>query len=43
MSCGCGASGNSTHTCGTKSASGCASVDTCGNSYKLSVLIGFQI
>ncbi|MDY3338201.1 regulatory iron-sulfur-containing complex subunit RicT [Riemerella anatipestifer] len=37
MSCGCGASGNSTHTCGTKSASGCASVDTCGNSYKLSV------
>ncbi|WKS95172.1 PSP1 domain-containing protein [Riemerella columbina] len=37
MSCGCGASGTSNHSCGTKSATGCASVDTCGNSYKLSV------
>ncbi|WP_018675638.1 PSP1 domain-containing protein [Riemerella columbina] len=37
MSCGCGASGTSNHNCGTKSATGCASVDTCGNSYKLSV------
>ena len=37
MSCGCKTSGDSTHNCGTKSASGCDSVDTCGNSYKLSV------
>lgn len=36
MSCGCGSSGNSTHTCGTKT-SGCENVNTCGNSYKLSV------
>lgn len=41
MSCGCKTSGDSAHNCGTKSASGCDSVDTCGNSYKLSVLIGF--
>lgn len=37
MSCGCKTSGDSTHSCGTKSANGCSSVDTCGNSYKLSV------
>lgn len=37
MSCGCNTSGNSSHNCGTKSANGCSSVDTCGNSYKLSV------
>lgn len=37
MSCGCKTSGDSSHSCGTKSASGCASVDTCGNSYKLNV------
>ncbi len=37
MSCGCKTSGDSAHNCGTKSASGCESVDTCGNSYKLSV------
>ncbi len=37
MSCGCKTSGHSTHNCGTKSPNGCASVDTCGNSYKLSV------
>ncbi len=37
MSCGCKTSGDSSHSCGTKSANGCASVDTCGNSYKLSV------
>ncbi|WP_419869199.1 PSP1 domain-containing protein [Chryseobacterium sp. CT-SW4] len=37
MSCGCKTSGDSTHSCGTKSANGCESIDTCGNSYKLSV------
>ncbi len=37
MSCGCKTSGDSGHSCGTKSSSGCASVDTCNNSYKLSV------
>lgn len=37
MSCGCKTSGDSSHSCGTKSANGCESVDTCGNSYKLSV------
>lgn len=37
MSCGCKTSGDSAHSCGTKSADGCESVDTCGNSYKLSV------
>lgn len=37
MSCGCKTSGDSSHSCGTKSANGCDSVDTCGNSYKLSV------
>lgn len=37
MSCGCKTSGDSSHSCGTKSANGCSSVDTCGNSYKLSV------
>ena len=37
MSCGCKTSGDSGHSCGTKSASGCESVNTCGNSYKLSV------
>lgn len=36
MSCGCKTSGDSAHSCGS-SAGGCASVDTCGNSYKLSV------
>lgn len=37
MSCGCNTSGDSSHNCGSKSASGCSSVNTCGNSYKLSV------
>ena len=37
MSCGCKTSGDSSHSCGTKSSNGCESVDTCGNSYKLSV------
>ena len=37
MSCGCKTSGDSSHSCGTKSINGCSSVDTCGNSYKLSV------
>ncbi len=37
MSCGCKTSGDSAHNCSTKSSDGCASVDTCGNSYKLSV------
>ena len=37
MSCGCKTSGDSTHSCGTKSENGCEKVDTCGNSYKLSV------
>ena len=37
MSCGCKTSGDSSHSCGTKSANGCDSVNTCGNSYKLSV------
>lgn len=37
MSCGCKTSGDSTHSCGTKSANGCENVNTCGNSYKLSV------
>lgn len=37
MSCGCKTSGDSGHSCGTKSANGCESVNTCGNSYKLSV------
>lgn len=37
MSCGCKTSGDSAHSCGTKSGSGCESVNTCGNSYKLSV------
>ncbi|QCX53107.1 regulatory iron-sulfur-containing complex subunit RicT [Elizabethkingia sp. JS20170427COW] len=37
MSCGCKTSGDSSHSCGTKSANGCEQVDTCGNSYKLSV------
>src|SRR5690606_30895366 len=37
MSCGCKTSGDSSHSCGTKSASGCENVNTCGNSYKLSV------
>lgn len=37
MSCGCKTSGDSSHSCGTKSSNGCSSVDTCGNSYKLSV------
>lgn len=36
MSCGCKTSGDSGHSCGTK-ANGCESVNTCGNSYKLSV------
>ncbi len=37
MSCGCKTSGDSSHSCGTKSANGCENVNTCGNSYKLSV------
>ena len=37
MSCGCKTSGDSSHSCGTKAGSGCENVDTCGNSYKLSV------
>lgn len=37
MSCGCKTSGDSSHSCGSKSASGCENVNTCGNSYKLSV------
>lgn len=37
MSCGCKTSGDSGHSCGTKSANGCENVNTCGNSYKLSV------
>ena len=37
MSCGCGTSGDSGLSCGTKSATGCENVDICGNSYKLSV------
>lgn len=44
MSCGCSSSGDKNHSCGTK-INGCSSVDTCGNSYKLSVfdwLSGFK-
>ena len=37
MSCGCKTSGDSAHSCGTKASTGCENVDTCGNSYKLSV------
>ena len=37
MSCGCKTSGDSGHSCGTKSSTGCDNVNTCGNSYKLSV------
>jgi len=38
MSCGCKTSSDSPHSCGIKiSSNGCASIDTCGNSYKLSV------
>ena len=37
MSCGCKTSGDSTHSCGTKTSNGCENVNTCGNSYKLSV------
>ena len=38
MSCGCKTSGDSTHSCGPKkTVSGCENVNTCGNSYKLSV------
>lgn len=37
MSCGCNTSGDSTHSCATKSTTGCSNVDTCGNSYKLNV------
>lgn len=37
MSCGCGTSGDSGLSCGTKAATGCENVDKCGNSYKLSV------
>ena len=37
MSCGCNSSGDSKHSCATKSAIGCENVNTCGNSYKLSV------
>lgn len=44
MSCGCKTSGDKAHSCGTK-VNGCSSIDTCGNSYKLSVfdwLYGFK-
>ena len=37
MSCGCKTSGDSAHSCGTKTTNGCENVNTCGNSYKLSV------
>ena len=37
MSCGCKTSGDSSHSCGTKASTGCESVNTCGNSYKLSI------
>ena len=37
MSCGCNSSGDSTHSCASKSTNGCENVNTCGNSYKLSV------
>lgn len=37
MSCGCNSSGDSNHSCATKSTTGCENVNTCGNSYKLSV------
>ena len=38
MSCGWKTSGDSAHSCGPKkTANGCENVDTCGNSYKLSV------
>lgn len=37
MSCGCNSSGDSKHSCATKSATGCENINTCGNSYKLSV------
>lgn len=37
MSCGCGTSGDSKCNCSTKSSTGCDKVDTCGNSYKLSI------
>lgn len=37
MSCGCRTSGDSTHSCASKSATGCDKVDSCGNSYKLNV------
>lgn len=37
MSCGCGSSGDSGLSCSTKAATGCENVNTCGNSYKLSV------
>lgn len=36
MSCGCNTSGDSAHSCAPKT-SGCDNVNTCGNSYKLSV------
>ena len=37
MSCGCNSSGDSNHSCATKSTTGCENINTCGNSYKLSV------
>ena len=37
MSCGCRTSGDSSHSCSSKSETGCDKVDTCGNSYKLNV------
>lgn len=38
MSCGCKTSGDSAHSCGPKkTTNGCENVNTCGNSYKLSV------
>lgn len=42
MSCGCKTSGETGHSCGTKSATGCASVNTCNNSYKLMVFDWLQ-
>lgn len=35
MSCGCKTSGDSGHSCGTKTQNGCEKVDSCNNSYKL--------
>lgn len=37
MSCGCKTSGDSGYSCGSKVLTGCENVNTCSNSYKLSV------